>query len=306
MRPFTGIKTASIRWQVGTRKAAALLTALTVGLGLGWGAWGAESPFTPNDRALGKRLEQEAVRLLRGGKVATNLATQLSKSSTLLKLPPPSTRTCPPGELYPSARRGVVVVGELYLCGKCDQIHVGSASGFILSESGAMATCRHVIEHTNTIGLVAMTGDERVWPVRGVLAVNRAADVAIVQLEGSGFTPLPITTNAPVGSPISVLSHPDRHYFMLTTGVISRYYDLGRRNLRSTWMTVTAPFAKGSSGGPVLDAAGNVVGLVNNTESIYYDQTARGQRDLQMVMHNCTPAAELMSLIRPPPAGKAR
>ena len=26
MRPFTGIKTASIRWQVGTRKAAALLT----------------------------------------------------------------------------------------------------------------------------------------------------------------------------------------------------------------------------------------------------------------------------------------
>jgi S1-C subfamily serine protease len=250
---------------------------------------------------LTRKLEQEGLRLFREGRVATNLFRQLSVAACQLTLVPAVAPALNPAALYRSAAASVVVIGELYHCGKCDLTHFGSASGFLISADGAVVTCRHVVERTNTLGLVAMTRDGRVWPVRAVLASNRAADLAILQLDGSGFTPLPLSTNAPVGTPVSVLSHPDGHYYFLTAGLVSRYSQEGRRNRAATWMSITAPFAKGSSGAPVLDAAGNVVGIVNNTESIYYDQTAKGQRDLQMVIHNCTPTAELLKLLRPPP-----
>ena len=35
-------------------------------------------------------------------------------------------------------------------------------------------------------------------------------------------------------------------------------------------MGVTAEYARGSSGGPVMDDAGNVIGMVSSTNSIYY------------------------------------
>jgi len=259
---------------------------------------------SPDDRALTRKLEQEGLRLLREGRLATNLSRQLFAVTSPLTPLPAASRAVEPAELYRSAAASVVVIGELFHCGKCDQTHLGSASGFLISAAGAVVTCRHVVERTNTVGLVAMTRDGRVWPVRSVLATSRAADLALLQLDGTGFTPLPLSTNAPVGTPISVLSHPDGHYYMLTAGLVSRYSQLGRRNRTATWMSITAPFAKGSSGAPVLDAAGNVVGIVNNTESIYYDPTARGQRELQMVIHNCTPTAELLKLLRTPPASQ--
>jgi hypothetical protein len=62
-------------------------------------------------------------------------------------------------------------------------------------------------------------------------------------------------------------------------------------------MSITADFAKGSSGGPVFDEAGNVAGMVASTESVYYD-TKNGVRDnLQMVFKNCAPARSLLDLI---------
>jgi len=64
-------------------------------------------------------------------------------------------------------------------------------------------------------------------------------------------------------------------------------------------MAVTADFAKGSSGGPLLDACGNVAGMVASTTSIYYG-TEKGQKDnLQMVLKHCVPAASILKLIEP-------
>ena len=65
-----------------------------------------------------------------------------------------------------------------------------------------------------------------------------------------------------------------------------------------SFMTITADFAKGSSGCPVLDERGAVVGIVNNTESIYYDDDGeKKQLDLQMVVKNATPSWAVLPLI---------
>ena len=64
-------------------------------------------------------------------------------------------------------------------------------------------------------------------------------------------------------------------------------------------MSITADFAKGSSGCPVLDDHGTVIGIVNNTESIYYDDDGnRKQLDLQMVVKNAgTPSWAVLPMI---------
>ena len=67
------------------------------------------------------------------------------------------------------------------------------------------------------------------------------------------------------------------------------------------FMAITADFAKGSSGCPVLDERGAVVGIVNNTESIYYDDDGKKkQMDLQMVVKNTTPAWLVRKMVTAP------
>jgi hypothetical protein len=62
-------------------------------------------------------------------------------------------------------------------------------------------------------------------------------------------------------------------------------------------MTITADFARGSSGAPVLNDNGELAGIVRSTESICYEVEKGQQQDLQMVFKTCVPSASLLKLI---------
>ena len=262
-------------------------------------------PFVPptgealvNDHDIFHYLENDGREMVRSGKTCTNLQAQLDRKSCRLQLPRPTTRQINSAAAA-RAEPCVAVVGKFYKCGKCSQTHLATASGFIISESGAMVTCLHVIKAERTLGLVALTRNGRLWPVREVLAVDALNDLVIVQLVGSGFAALPVSTNAPVGSPVTILSHPENHYFMLTAGLVSRYFSSTKKQATIPMMAVTADFAKGSSGAPVLNEYGSVVGVVNNTQSIYYDSDHGQPENFQMTVRNCTPAQMLLKMIKP-------
>ena len=63
-------------------------------------------------------------------------------------------------------------------------------------------------------------------------------------------------------------------------------------------MAITAEFAKGSSGGPVFDEKGNVIGLAASTVSIYYHEGQGKKDNLQMVQRQCAPVEAMRRLIR--------
>ena len=117
----------------------------------------------------------------------------------------------------------------------------------------------------------------------------------------SGMTPLPLGEAAEVGDKVRVISHPERRFFMQTSGGVARYHlrEARKGGKASEWMSITADYAKGSSGGPVLSTRGAVVGMVSSTQSIYYG--APGGSDakgpLQMVIKNCVPCKALRDLL---------
>ena len=139
-------------------------------------------------------LDSESISLLEHGRVATNLLKQPRPQVCSLTLPPPRTQALRGDELTGAVEMGVAVVGRIAKVAGRPQL-TPTASGFFLTESGALVTCWHVINWDKLIGLTVMTRDGRVCPVREVLAVDPQNDLAILQVEGAGFTPLPLASN---------------------------------------------------------------------------------------------------------------
>ncbi|MGB8170294.1 MAG: serine protease [Chthoniobacteraceae bacterium] len=200
------------------------------------------------------------------------------------------------------AEAATVVLGEFYREPKSKKDEFSTAAGgFLISGSGACVTSLHVVNGKGARGFVALTRDGHVLPVREVLAADAIEDLAILQLdvpEGVLLPSLPLAPEAaPVGAPVGVMSHPDERFYLFTMGSVGRHTVWRERGGAEHFMSITADFAKGSSGCPVLDERGAVVGVVNNTESIYYDDDGKKrQTDLQMVVKNATPSWVVRSM----------
>lgn len=204
------------------------------------------------------------------------------------------------GSLLAERLPGVLVVSRLYLCPDCKHWHTSVAGGFFLNTEGVFATSYHVVAEKEGAGLLIRTTDGRIAPVVEVLAADEAHDIAILRAEGSAYTPLPLAREIRPGERVRVISHPDNHFYVLTEGIVSRFYVHGNPTLpiRPVLMAITADFARGSSGAPVLNDHGHVVGMVQSTESVYYVEDQHRQEHLQMVFKSCVPTAAILDLLQ--------
>ncbi len=196
-------------------------------------------------------------------------------------------------------RPGVAVVGSIFKCKKCSRWHLNAASGFFISSDGILVTNHHVVASGDKETFVVMAGDGRMSAVTELLATDPVADIAILRCEGTGFTALPLSADAPDGSPVGVWSHPSNRFFCLSAGIVARRFVLRKQAGRAEALAITADYARGSSGGPVFDDRGNVVGMVASTDSVYYDEENGQQKNLQMVFKNCVSARSILALIEP-------
>ncbi len=65
---------------------------------------------------------------------------------------------------------------------------------------------------------------------------------------------------------------------------------------QTTWMSLTGDYAAGSSGAPILNDHGAVVGVASLSHTFYSDTPGH---DTQMVQKLCVPSAALLDLIEP-------
>ena len=214
-------------------------------------------------------------------------------------------------EIYRRAAQASVLIGSAYKCDKCTKWHNTLASGFAITADGVIATNHHVAAGATSEALGVLTSDGRFYPVVEVLAADKAHDVALIRIDAKALAFLPLRDDAPAGIPIHSYSHPAETFGYLSEGIITRYFkinDSGRNG--SVFMQVTADYARGSSGGPILDSSGNAVGMISSTSPVYaatppaHAETKNSKQiatppSQQMVRHNCATARALLDLIRP-------
>jgi serine protease Do len=226
------------------------------------------------------------------------LNKQLDRRETKVSLPERKRGKFSPHKIYERCKSSVLMIGRIYKCDKCTKWHVSSASAFAIASDGIIATNYHVVENKDGATLGAMDLSGKTYAVSEVLAASKADDIAILRLKGATLTPLRLANKAaPVGTPINVISHPDGRYFTMTKGDVSRYYLFRGKEGSAPRMAITADYAKGSSGGPVLNGRGEVVGVVSSTNSIYYSKVGGQNQNLQMVIKSCIPVDAINKLL---------
>jgi serine protease Do len=143
----------------------------------------------------------------------------------------------------------------------------GSGSGFVISEDGHLATNFHVVEDAERIVAVFPEGKE--VEVVGVRAFDKDSDVAIIQLMAGRYPPLKLgATPAKQGDDIVVIGSPLGLGHSISTGIVSAVREHGtvtsrnKEGMKSWGLQITASVAAGSSGSPILNLEGEVVGIV--------------------------------------------
>ena len=204
--------------------------------------------------------------------------------------------------VYARARRGVVIMGGISRRKGGRGWRMACAGGFVIHRDGVIVSNVHVLDafrKTEAIGV--MTDDGQVFPIQSVLAADRYNDVAVLKVETDNLTPLPIAPSVPVGATIYCLSHPALNsvgtknaFFTFTNGIVSGTFDLrfGKKPPLRV-LAVTAAYATGSSGGPILNAHGAVVGMACETLEIA-DQDA----GCQLIWRFARPASSILPLLR--------
>ena len=202
-------------------------------------------------------------------------------------------------EIYRRGAQAAVLIGSAYKCDKCTQWHNTSASGFAITADGVIATNHHVAAGATGEAMGVLTSDGRFFPVVEVLATDKAHDVALLRIDAKDLAFLPLRDDAPAGSPIRCYSHPAETFGCLSEGIITRYFKMNETGRKgAVFMQITADYARGSSGGPILDHFGNAVGMVASTSPVF-TATPSVTPSQQMVRHNCATARALLDLIRP-------
>ena len=140
----------------------------------------------------------------------------------------------------------------------------GSGSGFIIRADGIVLTNWHVVGNYRTVTVELATGGE----VQGrVIGTDRSNDVAIVDIPGEGL-PVAVLGDSDrllVGQMAIAIGNPLQFTRTVTTGIISGIH----RSLPTTIQAVglyeliqtDAAINPGNSGGPLLNSAGQVIGI---------------------------------------------
>ena len=135
---------------------------------------------------------------------------------------------------------------------------IALGSGFLVSSDGAIATNYHVIASGN-VALVKFV-DGTVLPVDGVLASDKVRDLAIIKIHGKTFQALTLgnSDQIQVGEEVVAIGNPLGLELTVSNGILS-----GVRITKEEgkFLQTTAPISRGSSGGPLLNMSGEVVGI---------------------------------------------
>lgn len=131
-------------------------------------------------------------------------------------------------------------------------------SGFFIAPD-RIITNRHVIERAARVEIHLLDGKK--FPVRGVLSVDGEGDLALLKVDvpAALAVPLPIVRAVPQeGESIVVIGNPFGLEGSVSNGIVSAVREISGYG---KIIQITASISPGSSGSPVVNMAGQVIGI---------------------------------------------
>jgi S1-C subfamily serine protease len=134
---------------------------------------------------------------------------------------------------------------------------ISYGSGFFVSPD-TVATNYHVIEGA-VGGFAKVNGGKTQYQIEGFVGLDPERDLALVKLKGVSGTPLLLGNSSllSVGDDIFAVGNPEGLEGTFSQGIVSSV----RQSEGERLIQITAPISHGSSGGPVLNNQGRVVGV---------------------------------------------
>src|SRR6266571_5555300 len=135
-------------------------------------------------------------------------------------------------------------------------------SGFFITRDGVLVTNAHVVGGATKI-LVRWRG--RTGTAGRILNFARKHDLVTLQtsFDSTPAVSLADSDQVVVGQDVIVLGSPQGLEGTVSTGIVGGLRTLGAARL----LQITAPISPGSSGGPVFDSTGRVIGIATATSS---------------------------------------
>ncbi|MGA2663489.1 MAG: trypsin-like peptidase domain-containing protein [Nitrososphaerales archaeon] len=234
----------------------------------------------------------------------SSLQSQLSSLSASSSSGNSSVSGINPERIYSTDSRSIVTIQGSALVttqsvfGSESSVETVLGSGFVVSESGTyyVVTNYHVVNGFTNMTVTFSDGDA--YPLK-VVGTDPYSDLAVVSVTGapaSEFAPLQVvpSSDVVVGQPVVVIGNPYGLESSMTYGIVSQ---LGRTIQEATTgnysisgvIQFSAPINPGNSGGPLLDAAGEVIGITT--------ATVNGSQGVGFAIPSDTIARELQPLI---------
>jgi S1-C subfamily serine protease len=223
-------------------------------------------PWFVDDKQLFDDFMEKLTELARAGKCLDHdkLVAKMKPGRAKITPAKAGDRVMSAEEIYKHALPSVFVVGSVYK-DKCGEWQDGMyATAWVAAADGVLVTNWHVFEELEAGEVFgALDHKGNVYPVVDILGGDKVADIAVIRIDARGLTPLPVAESfAEVGSWVGVLGHPGDNFYIYTQGHVTRYsQNKNDDGKRERWMGVTAEYAGGSSGSPVLNKHGAVVGM---------------------------------------------
>ena len=138
---------------------------------------------------------------------------------------------------------------------------ISQGSGFFV-ERDKVLTNAHVIKG-GTHGYIILGSNNTVVAISQLLSQNGKIDLALLKVNTQAGVPLEIegTKDLEIGETIYVVGSPLGYLSTFTDGIVSAF----RSTVDGRQIQISAPISPGSSGGPILNKSGKVVGVAVST-----------------------------------------
>jgi serine protease Do len=149
---------------------------------------------------------------------------------------------------------------------------IGVGTGFVLRRDGLIVTNYHVIKGAKEIKLQTYN---KVLTVYKIIHIDKEKDFALLQVKANNLHPVEIidSNKCSLGDRVFVIGNPCGMDNSISDGILS-----GRRRFSGAGeiLQITAPVSPGSSGSPVFNKDGKVIGIVTGSLN-------NRRRDVQMI-----------------------